>query len=470
MKFVELLIVLCVLGGASASQASSAVSAVIPCKLKIDANFKKLSDRAIDAVEAGIDEYQPYAPHVEIGTEFPASSDNIRWKIKVAEAHYNFSKEQGHLVQAKVAFYNRNEVNETDIVYYSSPESYEAAVKGIVGKVLYRSGVEQVAVSEGGCPPVQKSQNAAYRGPSSIAVPAVTHIRAMSANISSGNQQSYDNGEGLRIFQGLKPDVVMIQEFNYKSNSEKDLSEMIMTAFDKAFSFYRESESSDQIPNGIISRFPILKSGEWEDQGMPNRDFAWAQMDIPGDRELWAISVHLSASKPHVRKQEAEALKTLIRENIPADDYVLLGGDFNITKRDEAPIQILSEVVFERHAPSDSNGRTTTNMTNKKNYDWVLSNENLAKYQVPTSFRSNAEEVEVELENVFPHGLVFDSATFPRLDRVAPILQEDSRAPGMQHLAVVKDFDVPAPVDGDGDEEEESLQERFQRNGCEDVN
>jgi hypothetical protein len=36
----------------------------------------------------------------------------------------------------------------------------------------------------------------------------------MAANLSSGNNQSYDPGEGARIFQGLKPDIVMIQELN----------------------------------------------------------------------------------------------------------------------------------------------------------------------------------------------------------------------------------------------------------------
>jgi endonuclease/exonuclease/phosphatase family metal-dependent hydrolase len=272
----------------------------------------------------------------------------------------------------------------------------------------------------------------------------VTPIRAMTGNISSGSHQSYDNGEGLRIFQGLKPDVVMIQEFNYKSNSQKDLAEMILTAFSDKFSFYRESESTDQIPNGIISRFPILESGEWQDKGMPNRDFAWARMDIPGDRDLWAISVHLHSSKVLVRKQESEDLRDLIKA-LPAKDYVLLGGDFNIQGREDPVIRTLAEAVFEKAAPTDSQGRTTTNMTNKKNYDWLLNDQDLAEYQVPVKFKASAEEAEVELENVYPNGLVFDSSTFPRLDRVAPILPTDSRAAGMQHLAVVKDYAVPAP-------------------------
>jgi len=43
-------------------------------------------------------------------------------------------------------------------------------------------------------------------------------LRLVAANTTSGTQQSYDPGHGIRIFQGLKPDVVMIQEFNYGDN------------------------------------------------------------------------------------------------------------------------------------------------------------------------------------------------------------------------------------------------------------
>ena len=39
---------------------------------------------------------------------------------------------------------------------------------------------------------------------------AQTTLRIMAANTSSGNRQSYDPGEGTRIFQGLDPDIVLI--------------------------------------------------------------------------------------------------------------------------------------------------------------------------------------------------------------------------------------------------------------------
>lgn len=269
-----------------------------------------------------------------------------------------------------------------------------------------------------------------------VASPTKTPIRLMSANISSGNQQSYDPGEGIRIFQGLKPDVVMIQEFNYGDNTPKTIGAFVATTFGKEFHYTREDESSDQIPNGVISRFPILQSGEWEDAQMPNRDFAWARIDIPGKRDLWAISVHLHSKKTATRAYEAGRLVDLIKEKIPAADYVTLGGDFNIASRTDSIIQTLSEVVSEKAAPADAMGVTQTNMNRNKNYDWVLTDGDLAAYQVPVQFVGGTLS--------YPNGLVFTSESFPELSLVKPILKTDSTAPGMQHLPVVKDFSVPA--------------------------
>ena len=63
-------------------------------------------------------------------------------------------------------------------------------------------------------------------------------IRVMAANITSGNLQSYE-AEGIRIFQGLKPDIVAIQEFQYGGSiASNDLRTLVDTAFGNEFSFY----------------------------------------------------------------------------------------------------------------------------------------------------------------------------------------------------------------------------------------
>ena len=107
-------------------------------------------------------------------------------------------------------------------------------------------------------------------------------LRIMAANLTTGNYQSYED-PAKRIFQGLQPDVVLIQEFNVGDNTAQETTAFVSDAFGSSFSWFREP-GNEQIPNGIISRWPILASGEWNDPEVSNRDFAWARLDIPGRR------------------------------------------------------------------------------------------------------------------------------------------------------------------------------------------
>ncbi|HZI06592.1 MAG TPA: endonuclease/exonuclease/phosphatase family protein, partial [Archangium sp.] len=196
-------------------------------------------------------------------------------------------------------------------------------------------------------------------------------VRLMAANISSGNYQSYDPGHGTRIFQGTKPDVVMIQEFNYGDNSATAIRDFVNTAFGSSFYYYREAGA--QIPNGVISRWPIVASGEWDDPYVSNRDFAWARIDIPGPRDLWVVSVHLLTSDATTRNNEATNLVSRIKSLVPAGDYLAIGGDFNTGTRTESAFSTFSEVVTTGSPyPADRNGNTNTNATRAKPYDHVL--------------------------------------------------------------------------------------------------
>lgn len=135
-------------------------------------------------------------------------------------------------------------------------------------------------------------------------------LRVIVANTTSGNNQTYDPGEGLRIFQGLHPDITLVQEFNYGNNSEAAIRGFVSTAFGTAFSYFRES--GFQIPNGIVSRYPIVASGSWTDPSVSNRGFAWARIDLPGPRDLWAVSIHLlTASATEAAASYSNGLGTL---------------------------------------------------------------------------------------------------------------------------------------------------------------
>ena len=69
---------------------------------------------------------------------------------------------------------------------------------------------------------------------------------------------------------------------------------------------------------------------------MTNRDFAWARIDMPGPKDLWVVSVHLLTSSSGVRNTEATNLVNFIKANVPAGDYLAIGGDFNTDSRTEA--------------------------------------------------------------------------------------------------------------------------------------
>jgi endonuclease/exonuclease/phosphatase family metal-dependent hydrolase len=261
-------------------------------------------------------------------------------------------------------------------------------------------------------------------------------LRIVASNLTSGNHQSYspDNGNhsnpegaGARILKGLKPDVVLVQEFN----TAVPARQWVNATFGEKFSFSIEADA--QIPNGIVSRFPIVESGEWKDATVPNRDFAWAKIALPNGKFLWAISVHLYSKKPQIRAKEAQALVALMKEHIPEEDLVVLGGDFNTATDGENCLAVLAPVFDTKTKPVDQAGDADTNANRNKPYDHVVADKELAACAVP---------VKVGLAE-FSNGLVFDSRVFNPLADVAPAQKTDSAAPNMQHMAVVRDFVVP---------------------------
>ncbi|MFL5358484.1 pre-peptidase C-terminal domain-containing protein [Archangium sp.] len=257
-------------------------------------------------------------------------------------------------------------------------------------------------------------------------------VRLMAANITSGNGQSYDPGEGTRIFQGTKPDIVMIQEFNFGNNSASAIRGFVDTAFGTNFYYYREGGA--QIPNGIISRYPILAAGEWDDTQVTNRDFAWARIDIPGPKDLWVVSVHLLTSGSGVRSTEATNLTNLIKANVPAGDYVAIGGDFNSDTRTEPLFSAFSQVVTTSGPyPADRNGNVNTNAGRSKPYDHVLVSSGLRAYQTATVIGASS----------FSAGLVVDTRVYSPISEISPAQSSDSGATNMQHMGIIKDFLIP---------------------------
>ena len=250
-------------------------------------------------------------------------------------------------------------------------------------------------------------------------------ITIASANLSDNTSQSYED-PGIRILQALQPDVLAIQEFNYRAGTSQDLVRQI---FGPAYSFSRE-KGGVRLPNGIVSRYPIVAFGQWEDPYVQNRKFAWATIGIPGPKPLHVVSVHLVQNRAERRVPEARHLLQLIRKQFPEDDYVVLCGDFNVTTRGSEALAELTKWFVDSHRPADQKGNENTNAGRNRPYDFVLPNAALAPFHVPTVL--NGEK--------FPDGLVFDSRLWN--PPPAPAEWEDT-ARDMQHLPVMKTFRIP---------------------------
>lgn len=274
-------------------------------------------------------------------------------------------------------------------------------------------------------------------------------LRVVAANLTSDKSPAYSptngnhsnpEGAGARILQALKPDIVLIQEFN----TTVPVDQWVRSTLGAGFSFFREQ--GVQIPNGIISRYPIAQSGVWNDPVLDNREFVWAKLRLPGGRDLWVVSVHLHTRSPESREKQARSLLRDLRRFVPKDAMLMIGGDFNTRQEAEPCLRVLSaRVELPARLPVDDFGNPATNAPRNRVYDRIFVCRRLGALAAPT----------VVAGLKFPDGLVFDTRVFRALDDCPPAKREDSAAPMMQHMAVVRDFLLPDAGPGRADPESE---------------
>ena len=265
-------------------------------------------------------------------------------------------------------------------------------------------------------------------------------LRVVAANLTSGSNQRYES-PGLNILKGLKADIVALQEFNVSNsfgiNTTPALSNLVATTFGTNFVYYRESGYS--IPNGIISRYPMLASGSWvdSDTGVNDRGFAWARIDVPDTNDLYVVSVHLKASSGSAnevrRAAQAAELKALIRTNFPPTAWVIVAGDMNIYDQSETAAATFATFLSDTPVPADQNGDIDTNASRAERYDRVLLSFSMTNLLVSVVMPSRT----------YTSGLVFDSRVYTSLTDVPPVAFGDSAVSNMQHMAVVRDFRIP---------------------------
>ncbi len=268
-------------------------------------------------------------------------------------------------------------------------------------------------------------------------------IKVMTANLTdrTTNDQMRYIATSDRIFKALQPDVVAIQEWLITNATRRAYVDAV---FGTNYNFAIESYSGADVPNGIISRWPIIASGEWADTFVSYRDFTWATINLPGTQELHVISVHLQSGQTTTdeatRKKEAALLTNEIRKaNWPATDFIVVAGDFNTQNRNDDSLLTLSNVVTDACQPADQAGDKDTNKTRAYPYDYVLPSFLLNNCQVPLTLGGI----------VFPNGVVFDSRIWN--PPPAPVQTNDSAGTDMQHLAVMKQFALLTCTDCDDD-------------------
>lgn len=252
------------------------------------------------------------------------------------------------------------------------------------------------------------------------------NVRIVAAQLPSGSNQNYNGGEGIRILRGLDADIVLIQQLNYSTSTYANFA---TTTLGPGAEFYRGTGS---IPTGILSRYPIVQAGEWTDPLVMNRAFSWAKIQIPGNRFLWAISVQLSTIQANRANSIAELI-TRIQQDIPPQDYLVVGGNFNCDSRTEASFASLGAVVtIPANFPVDQAGNSNTNAERDRPYDNLLFDADLQALVTPTIIGANS----------FPNGFVADTRVYTPITDLAPALANDSAA--HFRMAVVRDISLGA--------------------------
>ena len=280
-------------------------------------------------------------------------------------------------------------------------------------------------------------------------------IRIVAGNISSRKEnvcsQCYDPGHVIRIFQALKPDIALVQEMNYKNNSTSDYKSFAQQIV--GTNYYAVDSADYQIPNGVVSRYPITSHGYWKDPNISNRALMWAVVDIPGNTDIFAISVHLHTSPDSDQVKAAQVIVdeiAKVKANNPGKYYYVVGGDFNGTsavssngfgKNNTFYVDGPHPVdVDDDNITAENKGNSNTNSGRKNHYDFVLADYPLHGFQVPTVYYSSEDSTKTKS---YANGLVFDTRVYTQsvLDEYfSPAQTSDSKADEMQHMAVVKDF------------------------------
>ena len=269
--------------------------------------------------------------------------------------------------------------------------------------------------------------------------PKTRKLRIMSANTTTSDAQLYEE-PGMNMFYAMDPDIILIQEF---AKSADDVVSKLKEHFHTDYHYY---VGRGGIGNGIIVKGDLKIKETYSMRSVvpsiTDRQYEAAIIDLPGDKDMIAVSLHLytkcndendvKAEQEHPSQlSEYPAVAEFIQSILNTGDYyVAVGGDFN-SKTNQYVNQHWSSLLATNITyPRDQEGNYNTNAARRWHYDWVLVDPKFQTYSVPT----------VIGDQEYPYGYVLDSRVQNPLSYIAPVTYGDSSAPKMQHMPVVRDF------------------------------
>ncbi|NJN48056.1 MAG: hypothetical protein HC808_18035 [Candidatus Competibacteraceae bacterium] len=170
-----------------------------------------------------------------------------------------------------------------------------------------------------------------------------------------------------------QPAVVLFQNFIIGDNSPSDLDDWVITNFGAEFTYVHDAKST--VPSAVISRFTIAEYGVWSDLESKYGDgrSLYARIDLPGERDLWVINAHLSPES-ELRLRQTETLLERIITQLPKEDFLLFGGQLNITDNADPALGLLQEILIVEDP-------LVIKQDDGDVYDWLLADTELTKFQ-----------------------------------------------------------------------------------------
>ncbi|HUH41476.1 MAG TPA: endonuclease/exonuclease/phosphatase family protein [Castellaniella sp.] len=179
-------------------------------------------------------------------------------------------------------------------------------------------------------------------------------IRVVSYNIHKGRSATggRESLSDLRLgLYGLRPDLLFLQEVQGRNQTHVNLDaqhESLAAALrmEAAYGCNAIRPTTDH-GNALLSRFPILsfENQDISDHRMEQRGLLHGIVEVQG-REIHCIVVHLGLMAGG-RSRQINALVERIARLVPADEPLLIAGDFNDWGNRLAPLFVEQLGLYE---------------------------------------------------------------------------------------------------------------------------